>query len=82
MSSGTTRVAAAAESSAEVPPPRIKLPSCDAAATETEMATKDRTSFMVGVCPPFIMILSIYNEREIIGSLREVAPGGQLARQK
>ena len=49
MSPGMTCVVEAAESSeaAEAEPPRIKLPSCEAAAA-TEMVTKDRTSFMVG----------------------------------
>jgi len=48
ISPGITCVAAAAESSeaTEAEPPRIKLPSCDAAAA-TEMVRKDRTSFMV-----------------------------------
>jgi len=48
ISPGITCVAEAAESSeaTEAEPPRIKLPSCDAAAA-TEMVRKDRTSFMV-----------------------------------
>ena len=48
ISPGITCVAEADESSeaTEAEPPRIKLPSCDAAAA-TEMVRKDRTSFMV-----------------------------------